>query len=83
MKNSLSCALVLSMLTEGEDSFLVVSKVTVNFVLMRDDNGKQKPVFYTSKNFMDVETRYNTMEKMVLVLVNAKKKITLKPTRSL
>ena len=54
---------------------MVVSEVAVSGVLVREEERKQKPVFYTSKMLLDVETRYSTMEKMVLALVIAKKKL--------
>ncbi|KAL5543582.1 hypothetical protein UlMin_007366 [Ulmus minor] len=47
----------------------------VSGILVREGGGKQKPVFYTSKMLLDVETHYSTMEKMVLALVTAKKKL--------
>ena len=55
--------------------YLAVSEVPVSGVLFREDNKKQGLVFYVSRMLLDVETRYNTMEKMVLALVNAKKKL--------
>ena len=55
--------------------YLVVSNVVVSVVLVREDNKKKKIVFYTSKMLLDVETRYINLEKMVLALVMAKKKL--------
>ena len=55
--------------------YLVVSEVAVSGVLVREENKKQKPVFYTSKMLLDAETRYSDLEKMVLALVTAKKKL--------
>ena len=55
--------------------YLVVSEVVVSAVLFRKENKKQMPVFYVSRMLLDAETRYNAVEKMVLALVNAKKKL--------
>ena len=49
--------------------------MAVSGVLVREENKKQKPVFYTSKMLLDAETRYSDLEKMVLALVTAKKKL--------
>ena len=76
LKKYLSTAPILSAPNEEEDLFLylVVSDVAVSSVLVRE-GGRQKPVFYMSKMLLDVEMRYITMEKMVLALVMAKKKL--------
>ena len=76
-KKYLSVVPILSALEEGEDLFLylVVSEVAVSIELLREENNKQKHVFYTSKMLLDAKTRYNTMEKIVLALVIAKKKL--------
>ena len=55
--------------------YLAMPNVAMSVVLVKEEEGKQKPVFYTSKMLLDAETRYNTMEKMVLALVIAKKKL--------
>ena len=55
--------------------FLAVSNVAVNAVLFREENKKQRPMFYVSRMLLDAETRYSAIEKMVLALVNAKKKL--------
>ncbi|KAL5578611.1 hypothetical protein UlMin_011053 [Ulmus minor] len=77
LKKYLSIAPILSAPAEEEDLYLylAVSDVAVSGVLIREDGGKQKPVFYTSKMLLDAETCYSKMEKMVLALVTAKKKL--------
>ena len=77
LKKYLSTAPILSAPAEEEDLYLylAVSDVAVSGVLIREDGGKQKKVFYTSKMLLDAETRYSKMEKMVLALVTAKKKL--------
>ena len=61
----------------GEDlyMYLAVSKVPVSAALFKEADGKQKPVFYTSRMLADPETWYSVTEKLVLALVNAKKKL--------
>ena len=56
--------------------YLVVSEVVVSAVLLREENKKQRLVFYVSRMLLDIETRYSAVEKIVLALVNAKKKAT-------
>ena len=51
------------------------SEVAVSVVLFCEENKKQRPVFYMSIMLLDAETRYSAIEKMVLALVNAKKKL--------
>ena len=55
--------------------YLAVLEVAVSAVLFREENKKQIPVFYVSRILLDAKTRYSTIEKMVLALVNAKKKL--------
>ena len=77
LKKYLSTAPILLAPCEEEDLFLylVVSDIVVSGVLVREEGGRQKLVFYTSKMLLDAEMRYNTMEKMVLALVTTKKKL--------
>ena len=60
----------------GEDLFmyLSVSEHAVNAVLLRDQ-GVQQPVYYISKTLVDVEVRYLPLEKLVLALVHATRKL--------
>lgn len=44
-------------------------------VLFRDDDGIQKPVFFVSKSFTDVETSYMASEKLILALHETRKKL--------
>ena len=56
----------------GEDLFmyLSVSEHVVNAVLLRD-----RGVYYISKTLVDVEMRYLPLEKLVLALVHATRKL--------
>ena len=76
LKQYLSLPPILSSPLPKEDLFmyLVVLEVVVSAVLFREENKKQRPVFYVSRMLLDVEPRYSAIEKMVLALVNAKKK---------
>ena len=60
----------------GEDLFmyLSVSEYAVSEVLLRDQ-GVQQPVYYISKTLVDAEMRYLPLEKLVLALVHATRKL--------
>ena len=59
LKKYLSIAPILSALSEEEDLFLylAVSDVAISGVLVREERGRQNPVFYTSNMLLDAETR--------------------------
>ena len=63
-------------LESGEDLFMYLSVLehAVSAVLLRDQ-GVQQPVYYVSKTLVDVETRYLPLEKLVLALVHATRKL--------
>ncbi|XXG54223.1 hypothetical protein AAC387_Pa03g2164 [Persea americana] len=44
-------------------------------VLIREDNGQPRPIYYTSKTLLDAETRYLQLEKLALALVSASRKL--------
>ena len=54
---------------------IVVAPHAVNLVLIRDDNGLQKPVYYVSKSLHKAEVRYLPLEKAILVVVHATRKL--------
>ena len=54
--------------------YLSVSEHAVSAVLLRDQ-GVQQPIYYISKTLVDVETRYLPLEKLVLALVHAVRKL--------
>ena len=62
---------------EGKDLYLYLatSDVAVSAVPLREENQKQQPVYYASKMLTDAESRYSMVEKVVLALVTAKKKL--------
>ena len=54
--------------------YLSVSDHAVSAMLLRD-RGVQQPVYYISKTLVDTETKYLPLEKLVLALVHATKKL--------
>ena len=60
----------------GEDLFmyLSVSEHVVSTMLLKDQE-VQQPVYYISKTLVDAETRYLPLEKLVLALVHATRKL--------
>ena len=69
----LSRAPVLSRPVPGETlyMYLVVSDHAVSVVLLKLDQGVQKPIFYVSKTLMEAETRYLPLEKAALAIIYA------------
>ncbi|XP_059627295.1 uncharacterized protein LOC132270107 [Cornus florida] len=55
--------------------YLGVSSIATSTVLIRCKEGKQFPVFYVSKTMSEPERRYSRAERMILSLVNAKRKL--------
>lgn len=55
--------------------YLAASDKAVSAVLIQEDDGVQKPVYYVSKMLQGAEVRYTTLEKMVLALVNAARRL--------
>ena len=54
--------------------YLSVSEHVVSVVLLRDQ-GVQQLVYYVSKTLIDTETSYLPLEKLVLALVHAMRKL--------
>lgn len=55
--------------------YLAASDKAVSAVLIQEDDGVQKPVYYVSKMLQGAEVRYTTLEKIVLALVNAARRL--------
>ncbi|XP_059670871.1 uncharacterized protein LOC132316408 [Cornus florida] len=68
---------ILSAPEPGEKLFLYlgVSSIATSTVLIRCKKRAQYPVFYVSKTMTDAEWRYSKAERVILSLVNAKKKL--------
>ncbi|KAL5568810.1 hypothetical protein UlMin_025385 [Ulmus minor] len=64
---------LLSKPQEGESLilYLAVSKGAVSSALVREEEGVQWPIYYTSKSLLDAETRYPEVEKLALALIVA------------
>ncbi|KAG7588764.1 Integrase catalytic core [Arabidopsis suecica] len=55
--------------------YISVSNHSVSGVLVREDRGEQKPIFYISKSLTSPETRYTMMEKLALAVVVSARKL--------
>ena len=56
-------------------AYLAVAPHAVSFVLIRLDSGIQRPVYYMSKSLHEAEMRYLPLEKAILVVVHATRKL--------
>ena len=56
-------------------AYIVVASHAVSLVLIREDNDTQRPVYYVSKSLQEVETRYLPLEKAILAIVQATRKL--------
>ena len=55
-------------------TYIAVAPHAVSLVLIREDNGLQRPVYYVSKSLHEAEIRYSPLEKAILVVVHASRK---------
>ncbi|XP_057250585.1 uncharacterized protein LOC130591328 [Beta vulgaris subsp. vulgaris] len=55
--------------------YVAVSESSVSAVLAREGQDGQLPVYYVSKSLVDAETRYSSLEKLVLAIVSASKQL--------
>ena len=76
-EENLASSLVLSRLDTEENlyMYLAVFDHAVSLVLLRHQEGIQRPVYYLRKKLVDTETRYFSLEKMALALVHATRKL--------
>ena len=56
-------------------AYVVVAPHAVSLVLIRVDSGLQRLVYYMSKLLHEVEVRYLPMEKAILAVVHATRKL--------
>ena len=77
LKTYLSSPLILVSPSEGEllTLYLAVSDFSTNAILVRDKDRVQQPVYYCSRAFRGAEERYPKMEKLILTLVTATRKL--------
>lgn len=69
-------SMILSQPRETESIFLYfgVSNQTVNFILVKEKEGMQCPIYYSYWTLNDVKTMYLKVEKMTLTLVRTSRK---------
>jgi len=56
-------------------TYIAVASHAVSLVLVRVDNGVQRPIYYVSKSLHEAEVRYLPLEKAILVVVHATRKL--------
>ena len=56
-------------------AYIVVALYATSLVLIRVDSGTQRPVYYVSKSPNEAEVRYLPLEKAILALVHATRKL--------
>ena len=56
-------------------AYIAVAPHAVSLLLIQDDNGLQKPVYYVSKSLHEAEVRYLPLEKAILAVVHALQKL--------
>ena len=56
-------------------AYIAVTLHAVSLVLIREDNGLQRPVYYISKSLHEAEVRYSPLEKAILVVVHTSRKL--------
>ena len=75
LKEYLSQPPIMSSPDEVLYAYIAVAPHAVSLVLIRDDNGLQKPVYYMSKSLHEAEVRYLPLEKAILAVVHATRKL--------
>ena len=77
LKEYLSRSLIMSSpeVDEVLFAYIVVAPHAVSLVLIRVDNDVQRPVYYVSKSLHEAEIRYLPLEKAILVIVQATRKL--------
>ena len=56
-------------------AYIAVAPHAMSLVLIREDNGLQTPVYYVSKSLHEAEIRYSPLEKAILAVVHASRKL--------
>ena len=56
-------------------AYLAIASYAISFVLIRVDSGIQRPVYYMSKSLHETEVRYLPLEKAILAVVHAIRKL--------
>ena len=55
--------------------YLAISQAVVSVALVREEDGSQKPVYFTSRALRGVEERYPQMEKLAFALITTALKL--------
>ena len=55
--------------------YLAVLQAVVSAALVREEDGSQRPVYFTSRVFQGAEERYPQMKKLAFALVTATRKL--------
>ena len=56
-------------------AYIAMASHAVSLVLIWVDNGIQRPVYYVSKSLHEAEVRYLSLEKAILAIVHATRKL--------
>ena len=56
-------------------AYIAIALRAVSLVLVRVDDGVQRPVYYVSKSLQEAEIRYLPLEKAILAVVHATQKL--------
>ena len=56
-------------------AYIAVAPHAVSLVLIREDNGTQRPVYYVRKSLHEAEICYLPLEKAILAIVQATRKL--------
>ena len=56
-------------------AYIVVAPYAISLVLIRVDNGVQRPIYYVSKSLHEAEVRYLPSEKAILAVVLGTRKL--------
>ena len=56
-------------------AYIIVALYAIRLVLIRVDSGIQRLVYYVSKSLNEVEVRYLLLEKVILAVVHAIRKL--------
>ena len=77
LKKYLSSPPLLCLSKPGEELYLyiAVSQAAISTVLVREEEGTQRPVYFVSRAFRGAEKRYPQMEKLAFALVAAARKL--------
>ena len=56
-------------------AYIAMAPYAMSLVLIREDNGLQRPVYYVSKSLHEAKIRYSPLKKAILAVVHASRKL--------